>query len=152
MDGFSWLQGRYPRTPQGDRFLVFQRTTQSANRISQTIRNLQAGRAYSLKLLAADLQHLGQRQDLALGIVINNVEHMDNLTLHAIYPSCYAHHLGEYNQDHPAYFNYYRLVFRARSATAELVLSDWPSPENPGGPDGQEIAVNYLEVQPFLEP
>ncbi len=152
MDGFSWLQGRYPRTPQGDRFLVFQRTTQSANRISQTIRNLQAGRAYSLKLLAADLQHLGQKQDLALGIGISDVERMDNLTLHAIYPSCYAHTLGEYNQDHPAYFNYYRLVFRARSATAKLVLSDWLSPENPGGPDGQEIAVNYLEVQPFLEP
>ena len=152
MEGFSWLQGRYPRTPQGDHFAVFTRSSQSPNRITQTIRDLQPGRAYSLKLIAADIQHLGQKQDIAIGIEIGNVERMDNLSFHTQYPSCYAHTLGEYNQDHPAYFTYDRVVFRAHSETATLTLSDWASPNNPGGPDGQKIAVNYVEVQPFLEP
>ncbi len=152
MKGFSWLQGRYPRTQQGDHYLVFKRSETTPNRAVQTIRNLEPGRVYSLKLLAAGLQHLDQKQDLALGIEIGNVDHMDHLTLHAVYPSSYSHTLGEYNKDHPAFFNYYRIVFRARSQTAELTLSDWMSPENPGGPAGQETAVNYVEVQPFLEP
>jgi hypothetical protein len=152
MDGFSWLQGRYPRTPQGDQFLVLKRSDQAANQISQNISNLQPGRAYSLKLLAADIQHLDQKQDLTLGIETANTERKDNLSFQVTYPSSYSHTLGEYNQEHPAYFTYYRIVFRAQSSTAELVISDWASPRIPGGPIGQEIAINYVEVQPFFEP
>ncbi len=152
MEGFSWLQGRYPRTPQGDHFAVFTRSSQSPNKITQTIANLQPGRAYSLKLIAADIQHLGQKQEITIGIEIGNAERIDKLSFQTIYPSCYAHTLGEYNQDHPAYFTYYRVVFLAKPGTSTLTLSDWASPHKPGGPVGQKIAVNYVEVQPFLEP
>lgn len=152
MSGFSWLQGRYPRTEQGDHFLLFKRDPESANQISQTIRNLEPGRVYSMKLLAGDIQHLDQKQELSLGIEIRNAEKMDQLSFKVAYPSSYSHTLGDYNQDHPACFTYYRMVFRAQSPTAELVISDWTSPENSGGPAGQVIAVNYVEVQPFFEP
>jgi hypothetical protein len=152
MDGFSWLQGRYPRTKQGDAFAVLKCSPECPNQITQTIRNLQPGRSYSLKLLSADLAHLGQRQEIAVAIQIADAERAADLSFRTVYPSCYSHTLGEYNREHPAYFTYDRLVFRPRSSEATLTLSDWVSPEAPGGPAGQELAVNFVEVQPFLEP
>ncbi len=48
--------------------------------------------------------------------------------------------------------NYHRLVFRPRSRTAQLTIADWPTPTDPGPPEVQELACNFLEVQPYLEP
>jgi hypothetical protein len=42
------------------------------------------------------------------------------------------------------------LVFTARSTTADLSISDWRSPTEPGGPAGQELAFNYISVQPYM--
>ena len=32
-----------------------------------------------------------------------------------------------------------------------LTLSDWARPDASGGPAGQELAVNYVTVQPYFE-
>ena len=48
-------------------------------------------------------------------------------------------------------FNYHRLVFRAEGETAKLTISDWANDDTPGGPIGQEIMVNFVEIQPYLE-
>ena len=47
--------------------------------------------------------------------------------------------------------NYHRIVFRARRERARLVISDWARREQPGGPVGQEMICNLIEVQPYLE-
>ena len=41
------------------------------------------------------------------------------------------------------------LVFKAVGQEAELVLSDWESPENPGGPVGEELVFNAVRVKPY---
>ena len=42
-------------------------------------------------------------------------------------------------------------MFRATGPSAQLTLSDWASPADAGGPAGQELMFNYLQVQPCFE-
>ncbi len=49
------------------------------------------------------------------------------------------------------WFNHHRVMFRATAPTATLTISDWASTDKPGGPDGQERMVNYLQLKPWLE-
>ena len=51
---------------------------------------------------------------------------------------------------HP-WMNFHRVVFRARSETAGLVISDWASPTAPGGPEGQQLIFNFVQVQAYFE-
>jgi hypothetical protein len=46
---------------------------------------------------------------------------------------------------------YHYQQFRATGPTAELTLSDWRSPDDPGGPIGQETIFSFVEVQPVFE-
>ncbi len=52
--GFSWLQGRYPKTSQGDTVLWMKRSTLRPNVVRQDLRSLQPGRLYTLRMFAAD--------------------------------------------------------------------------------------------------
>ena len=49
------------------------------------------------------------------------------------------------------WINYHWMVFRAKSTTARLIVSDWESEGNPGGSIGQELIYNFIEIQPYLE-
>jgi len=149
--GYSWLQGRYPRTSYGDQFVCMRRSVKEANRISQLVKNLDPSRLYSLKLIAADRRHLGIKQELALSIDLKGAEIIDDQTFRFVYPSNYGHTLDPYDRDHPAWFNFYRIVFRPKSESTLLTISDWQNPVKQGGPAGQEISCNFIEIQPFLE-
>lgn len=46
--------------------------------------------------------------------------------------------------------NHHRIVFRAKAPTAKLTISDWAEDGKPGGPVGQELICNFIEVQPYL--
>ena len=50
----------------------------------------------------------------------------------------------------PDYMNYHWRVFRAKGKTAKLTVSDWVSDTEPGGPVGQELMFNFIEVQPYI--
>ena len=47
--------------------------------------------------------------------------------------------------------NFHRYVFRPERETALLRISDWAGEQKPGGPVGQRIAYNFIEIQPYLE-
>jgi len=152
MEGFSHLQGRYPKVEEGDQFCLMKRSAEAPNRVRQTIRALEPGRLYSLKLIAADIGQLHEKQSIGLHVDIDGVEKLDKYGFEYVYPSCYSHEVGPYTRENPAYFQFHRLVFRAASETAKLTISDWASPTSPEGPAGQAIAFNFVEVQPFHEP
>ena len=42
------------------------------------------------------------------------------------------------------------MVFRAKSGEARLTISDWVGEKQRGGPVGQELIFNFVEVEPFL--
>ena len=48
------------------------------------------------------------------------------------------------------WINYYWRIFRAKTPTAKLTISDWATRDEPGGPVGQEWIYNFIEVQPYL--
>jgi hypothetical protein len=143
MEGFGWLQGRYPRTDMGDRFCVMECANAGPNRVAQTVQGLEAGRVYSVKCISANLGRLGEEDETPLDITVEGAEELDEFRFKFPYPSCYSHEVGLYTREHPACFSFHRLVFKAKGATAELVISD------PGGKEGQEAAFNFIEVQPF---
>ncbi len=152
MEGFSWLQGRYPKTSTGDSFLWMKRSASQPNVVRQTVKGLVPGRVYSLKFISADLGELDRKQKLTLSVTLENVEWLDRHAFQVEYPSCYSHEQEPYTRQHPAWMNYHRLVFRAKETTSELAIDDWEKPDRPGGPIGQETVCNFIEIQPFLEP
>jgi len=62
----------------------------------------------------------------------------------------YWYGLGKFKRGYPCWMKYYWRVFRAKGTTAELTVSDWTGPNNPGGPAGQELAFNFIEIQPYF--
>src|SRR5262245_35257649 len=44
----------------------------------------------------------------------------------------------------PVWITYHWKIFRAESATARLVVSDWPDPKESSDMFGQEQALNFL--------
>lgn len=152
MTGFSWLEGRYPRTKTGDTFCVFTRSDDAPNAIRQTIRALRPGRLYSVKLISANPDALDQQQVLPLWVRVDGAECLNEFAFQHPFASCYSHVVGPYTSEHPAQFNFHRVVFRATSETAELVITDWPDDAGSVGPTGQRLAFNFVEVQPFWAP
>ncbi len=154
--GYSWLEGRYPRTARGDTFLLMRRSAKGANSFSQEISDLKPGRLYSLKMITADYQDLLQeKSDKAQQAVSITLEGVDVLpgeenAFQFTFPNCYAHILGKFNAQYPYYMNYHWRVFRARGGKARLTVSDWVSDTEPGGPIGQELMYNFIEIQPYI--
>jgi hypothetical protein len=155
MKGYSWLQGRYPQTRMGDTFLWTKRSDQKPNTVTQEIRNLQAGRLYSLKMITADYGDLTEgrsvQQKHAVSVRIDGVEWVPEKCFQSVIPNNYAHGMGPFNAQHNAWLNYHWKVFRAQGPTAKLTISDWANPTDPSGPAGQELMYNFIEVQPYFE-
>jgi hypothetical protein len=152
MEGYSWLQGRYPRTSQGNTFLWMKRSAEKPNVVSQTVRALEPGRLYTLRAYIGDYQDLSVKQTHAVSIDLQGVEAVPDRAFRHVFANCYSHHHGPYDQDHKAWMNYDWRVFRAKAPEAELVISDWASPDDPVGPIGQETMVNFVQIQPYDAP
>jgi hypothetical protein len=149
-DGYSWLEGRYPQTEQGDTFLVMRRSAAKPNEVSQPIMGLQPGRLYSVEMITGDRRDLSIEQTHAVSIRVDGGEVLKDKSFQKVYPNSYAHRWGPFDAEYRAWLNYHWLVFRATAAEGKLTISDWASPTHPGGPAGQELMFNFVQVQPYL--
>ena len=149
--GFGWLQGRYPRTAEVDNVIITRRSAEKPNVFSQKIKNLQPGRTYSLRMFTGDFNDLSVKQTYAMSVRIDGVETLTDRSFTHINANCYSHSYGPYDRENKAWMNYHWRVFRARGTTARLTVSDWKSDNEPGGPIGQELMYNFIEVQPYFE-
>ncbi|HUW60897.1 MAG TPA: hypothetical protein VMZ06_07800 [Candidatus Bathyarchaeia archaeon] len=145
MKGFSWLQGRYPKTKQGDTFCWMKRAGEKPNRVLQSLQQLTPGRTYSVKAISADPARLDAQKATPLNIEVAGAEMLPQFGFSFAYPSCYSHESGPYSSQNPAWFTFHRAVFRASAPAAELIIND-------NGDPGAETAFNFVEVQPFVEP
>ncbi len=151
-EGYGKLQGRYYRG--NDTFVWMKRSAERPNVISQTIRGLQAGRLYSVKMISADYGELqaGESSNVLhpLSVDLDGCEPVEGTKYQ--YQDSYPtrQRVGEFTREHPLYMNLHRHVFRATGTTATLTISDWKSADDPGGPAGQELMLNFIEVKPFL--
>jgi len=154
--GYNALQGRWPGyQPYGRAFLVMKRSPTKPNAFSQDVTHLEPGRLYSLKMITADYQDLkrstSRSASHAISIGLAGVEPQtgpqeafSNCPFHS-----WANEAG-FTEAKPLWMNYHWRVFRAKSATARLTVSDWKSAAEAGGPAGQELMFNFLELQPYL--
>jgi len=153
---YGYLQGRMVRKDVATPVLVTRRSAAGPNRFSQEIRKLVPGRLYSLKMFVTDYGEYrrGKSVKRAHGtrVQLADVEIVPGESFREVWPSGMAGHaFGPFNRKNNLYITYHVIVFRARKDRSRLVVSDWTDATTPGGPTGQELAFNFIEVQPFLE-
>jgi hypothetical protein len=156
---YGRIEGRYmglgrPADPEhiGDTFLWMKRSEKRPNTFSQTIRNLEPGRLYSMKMFSCDYDDLvnpkARKQEEAFkftgSVVLEGVEIHEKRSFTEMYSSNPEPKI-------PVWITYHWKVFRAKSTTGKLTVSDWPDPKEPGGTFGQEQIFNFLEIQPYRE-
>ncbi|MEJ2702903.1 MAG: hypothetical protein P8Z79_10730, partial [Sedimentisphaerales bacterium] len=155
---YGRIEGRYmglgtPPDPEhiGDTFLWMKRSKKRPNTFSQTIKDLQPGRLYSFEMFVCDYNDLltpkPRKVEDAKSFSTVLIEGADVDTARSfieVYPSSPEPKI-------PVCITYHWQVFRAKSTTAILTVSDWEDPDQPAGPFGQEQAFNFLEIQPYHE-
>ncbi len=156
---YGRIEGRYmglgrPADPEhiGDTFLWMRRSEKGPNTFSQSIRDLEPGRLYSMKMLTCDYNDLVNPKPRKLeeaskfigSVVLEGVEVDAKRSFAEMYSSNPEPKI-------PVWITYHWKVFRAKAATAKLIVSDWPVAQEPGVTSGQEQTFNFLEIQPYHE-
>jgi len=156
---YGRIEGRFmglgrPADPEhiGDTFLWMRRSEKGPNTFSQTIKDLQAGRLYSMKMFSCDYNDLANPKARKLeeatrftgSVVLEGVEVDTKRSFTEMYASTPEPKI-------PVWITYHWKVFRAKAATAKLIVSDWQREKEPGASFGQEQAFNFLEIQPYRE-
>lgn len=154
--GFGTLEGKY-HAPEGTGDVAFwtRRSADRPNVIAQRIEKLTPGRLYSLRLITGDFQELARGASVqrkhAVAVAVENVDRIEEKTFQAIVAAGHWYSHGAFNAQNPYFLNYHQLVFRARADSADLRLSDWTSEDAPGGPSGEELLWNFIQLQPYFE-
>jgi hypothetical protein len=151
---YGRIEGRYPRDrePIGDKFLWMKRSAKGPNTFSQTIKDLQPGRLYSMKMFTCDYKDLtnprkkqSQEANKFIGsVVLEGVELDPKRSFMEMYASNPEPRI-------PVWITYHWKVFKALGPTAKLIVSDWPGVKNPPATFGQEQTFNFVELQPYHE-
>lgn len=132
------------------------RCANGPNAFRQQIRNLTPGRLYSMKVLSSDYRDLmegkSDKKQNAVSIKIENVELLTGPknSFQFSYPHGYgSKKVDKFDLKHQYWVNYHWRVFRAEGTTARLTVTDWANEREPGGPVGQELMFNFIEIQPY---
>jgi hypothetical protein len=155
---YGRMEGRYmglisPPDPEhiGDTFLCLRRSEKGPNTFSQTIKNLQPGRLYSLKMIVCDYDDLihpkARKIEDAKSIARVQIDGAETDAARSFAEVSAT----DTEPKIPIGITYHWKIFRAQSATATLTVSDWDDPSHPAAPFGQEQAFNFLEIQPYHE-
>jgi len=150
--GYGNIEGRYPRGALGESFACLKRSSKGPNRLSQQLEGLQPGRLYSIKVISGDLADLkGGRSRYTKHTLAVRVEGAEPADAGFSWPFPGAPQEPQFTKQKPYWMTFHWLRFRATGPAARLTISDWRDARQPGGPAGQELAVNFVEVQPVLE-
>ena len=155
---YGRIEGRFmglgrPADPEhiGDTFLSMKRSEKGPNTFSQTIKNLEPGRLYSMKMFSCDYDDLvnpkPKKSDETRStgtVAIEGVDIDSKKSFTEVYSSTPEPKI-------PVCITYYWRVFRAKATTAKLTVSDWLSEKEPGRAAGQEQTFNFVEIQPYWE-
>jgi hypothetical protein len=156
---YGRIEGRYmglgrPADPEhiGDTFLWMKRNEKGPNTFSQIIRDLEPGRLYSMKMFTCDyndlvspkIKKLEEANQFIGSVVLENVDLDAKRSFKEMYSSNPEPKI-------PVWITYHWKVFRAKTKAAKLIVSDWPSVDQPGLGFGQEQTFNFVELQPYHE-
>jgi hypothetical protein len=154
---YGRIEGRYmglgrPADPEhiGDTFLWMKRNESGPNTFSQAIQDLEPGRLYSMKMYSCDYNDLVNPKAKKLEEATKFIGSV-NLEGVEVDPKRSFAEMYSSNPEPkiPVWITYHWKVFRAKSKTARLTVSDWPSVKQAGVGFGQEQTFNFLEIQPY---
>ena len=143
-----------PADPEhiGDTFLWMKRSRNGPNTFSQTIKDLEPGRLYSMKMFSCDYKDLEnptpRKKEEAFKFIGSVVLEGVEIDVTRSFAEMYA---SSPEPKVPVWITYHWKVFRAKGRTAKLTVSDWPGTKEAGETFGQEQAFNFLEIQPYQE-
>ena len=96
-------------------------------------------------MITCDFEDMSKREKHAVNVKLENVTLVPKRSLSVIFPD-----LGfVYIDKHNTWLNYHWRVFRAKGKTARVTITDWASDNEPGGPIGQQLMLNYIQVHPY---
>lgn len=155
---YGRIEGRFmglgrPADPEhiGDTFLWMKRSEKGPNTFSQTIKDLQPGRLYSLKMFVSDYNDLitpkPKKIEETKSIATVTIDGVD-VDAAQSFTEVYA---SNPEPKIPVCITYHWKIFRAKTSSASLTVSDWASPNQPAAPFGQEQAFNFIEIEPYHE-
>jgi hypothetical protein len=150
-----WQRGMEPDEPSGNAYLWTRRQADRPNKVSQQVKNLVPGRLYSVQMITADYQDIRNgrsvKQRHAVSLAVEGAQAVEQGSYHSIpVSSPYSHNQLPFTNG-PVWFNHHRLMFRATQSEARLAISDWASDKTAGGPAGQELMFNYVQLEPYFE-
>ena len=151
---YGRIEGRYPRDrePIGDKFLCMKRSAKGPNTFSQTIKDLEVGRLYSMKMFTCDYTDLTNPKKKEMKeatkfigkVVLDGVDVDTKRTFTEMYASNPEPRI-------PIWITYHWMIFKALGTTAKLTVSDWPAPPDQAAQFGQEQTFNFIEIQPYRD-
>lgn len=149
-EGLGFLQARDGK-PEGDTAVVLVRNAGKPNRISQELRDLEPGRLYTFRMFTGDNGDLSNEEKAAVRVQLENVTYLREKSFsESFHNPPHRKHPPYDGEETKAWFTYHWHLFRARSDTATVTLADWAGDEAPGGPEGQQIVMNYIQVHPYF--
>lgn len=152
--GLGILQGRVRGNMRGTNYVYMTRSSQAPNRIVQQIEGLVPGRLYTMKMFTEDRQDylngISAMKTHAVQIEIDNVDIVPGREFQEVMQSERGQEVPPFSSGNQPWFNYYWRLFEAQDTTATLTISDWATDSSPGGPVGQELMFNFIEVQPYF--
>jgi len=166
LEGYGFLQGRGTErvNAAGDSFAWTKRGARKPNTLAQNITNLIPGRLYSIKLITADYQNFlngkSQYEKHAVSIRIDNADIVEKKSFQQVicpdFDMVAARKrkffpFPKFNSYDPVWLNLHQKIFRAKGKQARLIISDWLNDKEPGGPIGQELMYNFVQIQPYYD-
>lgn len=150
-----WHRGGYPDDPAGNTYLWMKRQANAPNKVSQEIGSLVTGARYTVQMITADYADIvagrSEEKRHAVALEVDGAEVLPEGSYRSIPVSSPWSHEQLPFKNGPAWFNHHRVMFRASAPQARLTISDWAAPTEPGGPAGQELMINYIQLQPYFE-
>jgi hypothetical protein len=148
-EGLGYLQSRDGK-PQGDTAVRTIRSAGNPNRISQELQDLEPGRLYTFRMMAGDYGDMSKEEEPAVHVTLENVTHLPEKSFtHLFHNPPHRKHPPYDGEETKAWHTYHWHLFRARSDTARVTITDWASDKDSGGPIGQKLVFNYIQVHPY---
>ena len=140
--------------------IVLTRSLLRANSFSQTIANMETGRAYSLKMYVCDYD------EFSSGSSVNATHHFSiSIQGGDVWSDSAAgsiteryntgeagHNHGPFNRTNVLWITFARRIFTATAKIGRLSITDWESKTQAGGPQGQKLMFNFVQLAPYLAP
>ncbi len=152
--GFSVQRRRGIGTNNGDTVLEIVRSAKGPNKLTQTFKNFEPGKLYSLSFVTADgdfvEKNIRKRSFSYLDAVLDGAEVMEDLSYEFRNPGAAVS--GEKPDGTISRIEMVtrKIVFRAKKPEIKVTFSDWKSATEPGGPIGARRWLNFVNVNRYF--